>query len=229
MVNLPISVSWAKGKEFKKPFYYQIGFGPIPDEALEQTLADLKEGDGQIVRLHRLDMGDLLKLGIANEMDMMSKALMASEAKDQTAKEAVASAVQKADNYLQMQTMINLVASGGLLEPKVHPVPEHDNARQKGLMYVDEIPWDDRMELFSVIFETEGLSDFREEQDSSVGNVADVPSVSLPADGSVDIRPDDTEGVLLQSGSVLLREESGTGDAGSGVPVEEKQEVGTGS
>ena len=191
MGNIPISNSWSKAKDFKKPFFYACGKGKIEADQVENW----KEEDGQIVLLHRLDMGDLLKLGIANEMDFMSKALMAPEGKtpetEQSAKEAVSNAVRQADNYIKMERMINLVVSGGVIEPKLYEVPEHENARQAGLMYVDEVPWDDRMELFSVIFETEGLSTFREEQESGVGDVADVPVVSLPADGPVDIRPDD--------------------------------------
>ena len=198
MVNVPLSTGWSKAKDFKKPFYYLCGKGEIPEE----QVAEHNPEDGQIVYLRRLDMGDLLKLGIAEEMDVMSKALMTPDTKipenDQSAKEAVASVVARADNYVKMERMINLVVAGGAIEPRIYEVPEHENARQRGLMYVDEVPWDDRMELFSVIFETDGLSTFREEQEPGVGNVADEPSVPLPADGPVDVRSDDSEGVLLQ-------------------------------
>jgi hypothetical protein len=45
--------------------------------------------------------------------------------------------------------------------------------------------------LFAVIFESEGLSTFRSEQETSVGDVADVPSVQLPADRPLALRPED--------------------------------------
>ena len=176
-----LSPVWTKAKEFKKPFDYVL------------------ENSKQTVLLRRLDMGDLLKLGIAEEMDFMSKALITSDAKDeQKAQEAVADAVKQSSNFSKMEKMINKVVLAGVVEPRLYSVPEHEAARQAGLTYIDEIPWEDRMELFSVIFETEGLSTFREEQETGVGNVADVSVVSLPANGPVDIRSDNPEGVLLQ-------------------------------
>ena len=171
---------WSKAKDYKKPF----------DHFLEDS--------EQWLRVRRLDMGDLLKLGIANEMDFMSKALMNADPKDdQKAKDAVADAVTKADNFGKMERMINMVVLNGVMEPKLFPVPEHENARQEGLLYIDEVPWEDRMDLFSVIFETEGLSDFREEQEPGVGNVADDAELPLSTDGPVGVRPDNSEGVLL--------------------------------
>jgi hypothetical protein len=172
---------WSKSKEFKKPFDYVL------------------ENSKQTVLLRRLDMGDLLKLGIAEEMDFMSKALITGDAKDeQSAQNAVADAVKQSANFSKMEKMINKVVLAGLVEPRLYVVPEHEAARQPGLTYVDEIPWEDRMELFSVIFETEGLSTFREEQEDGVGNMANVSVVPLPANGPMDIRSDNPQGVLLQ-------------------------------
>jgi hypothetical protein len=177
-----ISPVWLAHKDFKKPFKYTI------------------ESSNTTVLLQRLDMPDLLKLGIAQEMDFMSKSLMAAPATgDQKPQAAVADAVKLADNFGKMESMIDKVVIRGCLKPKLYPVPEHENARQGGLMYIDQVPWDDRMELFSVIFETQGLSDFRPEQDAGVGDVANVQDVQLPANGPVaDVRPSESEGVLLQ-------------------------------
>jgi hypothetical protein len=159
-------------------------------------------------------MGDLIKLGIAEELDFMSKALVADDQKadDEKAKEAVNRAILKADNYNRMEKMVNLVVNSGVLQPKLHIPPvikvrdkktdtvveqPNEAARQKGLLYVDWLPWDDRMELFAEIFETEGLSTFRKEQTPGVGDVEHESGVQLPADGPVALRPDDSEGVLL--------------------------------
>lgn len=178
-----LSTAWTAHKDFKKPFKYTV------------------ESSNQTVLLQRLDMPDLLKLGIAQEMDFMSKTLMAAAPPggEQKANAAVADAVKLADNFGKMETMINKVVARGCLKPKLHLVPEHENARQEGLVYIDNIPWDDRMELFSVIFETQGLSDFREEQNPGMGNVADVQDVQLPSNGPVaDVRSGESEGVLFQ-------------------------------
>lgn len=203
-----LSEAWLRGKDYKDPFDYTI------------------EASGQTVLIRRLDMGDLLRLGVAEQMDVMSKALMAedkpSDEPEQDAREVVSNAILKAGNFEQMEGMVNVVCCEGILKPKLYLPPAHEAARQKGLYYVDSVPFTDRMELFSVIFEAEGLASFREEQDDGVGNLADVPSVSLPADRPVDIRPDDTEGVLLQSGSVPVRENGRSGDEQSGTDVESK-------
>lgn len=187
-----ISPVWVANKDFKTPF--------------EHTLSESK----QLVLLQRLDMPDLLKLGIANEMDFMSKALMNNPSTNsENSQAAVSEAIKLADNFGKMETMINKVVLRGCIKPKIHDVPEHENARQLGLMYIDQIPWDDRMEMFSVIFETHGISDFREEQDTDLGNVVNVQDVQLPADGPVaDVRPSESEGILSQSGDIPLLQEN---------------------
>lgn len=191
-----LSTSWSKAKEFKKPFEYTTELGK------------------QECILRRIDMGDLLKLGMANEFDFMSKALMQSEKKpedkvegeaEKTEVERLSEIVRQGENYGRMEVMVFKTLVAGMISPKVYDIPEHENARQDGLLYADDIPWDDRMELFGVIFDSEGLATFRQEQTPSVGDVADVSDVPLPADGPVDIRPDDSEGVLLQQGSVPVR------------------------
>lgn len=181
-----ISPSWEAHKNFRTPFDYTV------------------KQSGQTLLIHRVDMTDILKLGIANELDFMSKALMDSPQKqDSTPQDAVNEAIKKASNFDKMEVMVNKVCLAGIIKPKIHdiPPPDGDGNRhhQPGLFYVDQIPWDDRMELFSVIFESGGLSDFREEQEPSVGNVADVQSVQLPADEPVaDVSSRQPEGVLSQ-------------------------------
>lgn len=196
MPNYGISPKWEKAKTFKDPFHYVIGKGEISDED-----AETYEGEAQLVQIVRLDMSDLLKLGMAEELDFMSKALILPDKTpedSETATQSLGAAIKKAENFSKMEEMINKIVHRGVLNPHLYEIPEHENARQKGLYYIDIIPFDDRMELFSVIFETEGLSDFRQEQEVGVGDMADVPSVSLPADEPVaELRPSDSEGVLL--------------------------------
>jgi hypothetical protein len=174
-----VSTAWEKSNEFKRPFDY----------VLKET--------GQTCLVRRMDMGDFLKLGVAEELDFMSKALMTDDTQ-QKATEAVSSAMMKSENFSKMERMINLVVLEGVVKPKLQKTPEHDAARQPGQLYIDAVPFSDRLELFSVIFDSEGLSTFREEQEDGVGNVADEPSVSLPTDEPVAVRSDNPEGVLLQ-------------------------------
>lgn len=174
-----LSTAWAKSNEFKRPFDY----------TLKET--------GQKCLVRRLDMGDLLKLGVAEELDFMSKSLMTEESSESAAN-TISSVMMKSKNFANMEKMINLVVLEGIVKPKVQPVPEHEAARQPGQIYIDAIPFNDRLELFAVIFDSEGLSTFRPEQEDGVGDMANVSDVPLPADEPVAVRPDDTQGVLLQ-------------------------------
>lgn len=162
--------AWSKAKDYKKPFKFKCP-------------------SGQMTLIHRLDMSDLLRLGVAEDMDFMSKALMAT---DKTAEESAAqpddpaavaaAAITKAENFGKLESTINLVVNAGMIKPKTHLIPRDENARQAGLLYIDSIPFEDRMVLFTKIFETEGLVTFREKQDESVGSVVDESGVSLPAE-----------------------------------------------
>ena len=161
--------AWSKAADYKKPFKFKCP-------------------SGQMTLIHRLDMSDLLRLGVAEDMDFMAKALMASE---KTAEEsekkpddpaaAATEVVLKAQNFEKLENTINLVVHAGMIKPKTWLVPRDENARQAGLLYIDAIPFEDRMVLFTKIFETEGLTTFRQEQEDGVGDVADEPSVPLPA------------------------------------------------
>lgn len=175
-----LSTAWENSNAFKQPFDYTL------------------ESSQQVVLLRRLDMGDILKMGIADELDFMSKSLMADTDNADKPKEAVNSAMMKGENFEKMEKMINSVVVSGVIKPKIQAVPEHEAARQPGQIYIDSVPFSDRIELFSVIFDSEGLSTFREEQENGVGNISNVSDVQLPTDEPVAVRSSDTEGVLLQ-------------------------------
>lgn len=179
-----ISPIWEARRDYKKPFKHHL------------------ERSKQNLLLQHLDMPDLLKLGIANEVDFMTKALMntaVAESKEPSPQDQINAAVKLGANFEKLEKMINKVVVAGTLKPKLYFPPEHENARQKGLFYVDFIPWDERQDLFGVIFDSEGLTDFREEQELGVGDMADVQDVQLPADEPVaDVRSEDAERVLSE-------------------------------
>ena len=110
-----LSEAWSNSNEYKKPFDYTL------------------ENTRQTVLLRRLDMGDLLKLGIAEELDFMSKALFADDS-SASAKEAVNTAVLKSQNFTKMEHMVNSVVMAGVIKPQLHAIPLHEAARQPGLV-----------------------------------------------------------------------------------------------
>ena len=121
MPNYQMSERWEKSSEFKAPFNYAVGTGKLTDEE-----AEAYEGKGQLCQVRRVDMGDLIKLGIAEELDFMSKSLIAPDepAKgEESATDAIKSAIMKADNYSQMERMVNLVCEAGILQPRLYAPP----------------------------------------------------------------------------------------------------------
>jgi hypothetical protein len=167
--------TWSKSKDYRKPFKFKCP-------------------SGQMCLIHRLDMSDLLRLGIAENLDFMAKALMAveepakdseekpEEKSDEDPQKSIVDVISKAGNYAKLEKTVNIVVLAGVLKPKLHDVPRDEAARQKGLNYIDDAPFEDRMALFSKIFDSEGLTTFREEQKDGVGDVADVTSVPLPTE-----------------------------------------------
>src|SRR5262245_8829184 len=107
MPNYAMSKRWEKSSEFKEPFNYACGHGPLTPEEAEEWDSE----NGQLVFIRRIDMSDLIKLGIAEELDFMSKALVTDESKErgEAPGEAVNRAILKADNFSRMEMMINLV------------------------------------------------------------------------------------------------------------------------
>ena len=184
MQEIEVGSGWKSRKDYFKPFVHHL------------------DDSEQDVLVRRVDMSAILEMGLIEELDFFQKALL-SENKSESADTATtASAITKPDNFKRMSVIIDAICLAGVLSPKIYKVPEHENARQDGLLYVDEIPWEDRMELFGVIFGSNNEeSTFRPEQDAPVGTVANVETVSLPADESVAGGPDDTAGVLFEPSS----------------------------
>jgi hypothetical protein len=169
-----VSSAWSSANSYKEPFDYTL------------------DGSRQTVMIRRLDMADILRLGLAGNLDFMTKALMADKKdSEEESKQSIMEVMsQGGENFAKMEEMINKVVTAGTLKPTLYGIPRDELARQKGLVYIDEIPFNDRMELFGVIFDSDGLSTFRGEQTDGVGDVANEPSVPLPANGPVELRSD---------------------------------------
>jgi hypothetical protein len=163
------SDSWGKPSDYKTPFDHQVP-------------------SGKTVLVRRLDMTDILKLGMIEDLDFMAKALVVAENKgeekqsDADENSILLKAIGNANNFAKMEKLINAIVVEGVIAPKLHHPPEHEAARQAGLRYVDSVPFDDRVDLFGTIFDSEGLSTFRPEQKPSVADVPNVTDVPLPTE-----------------------------------------------
>lgn len=160
------ATSWAENKDFREPF-------------------DFTTSSGQLARLRRLAMDDLIILSLENDLDFFVKAIMGNDDKKKKQDDAgVAGILANASgkDFAKLMAVVNAVVVSGVIAPKLHAIPEHENARQKGLLYVDSIPMPERMELFSVIFDSAGIEAFQDEETDGVGPVADEPDVPVPTE-----------------------------------------------
>ena len=160
---------WGKDNDSKKPFEFTVP-------------------SGKTVLVRRLDMTDILRLGMIEDLDFMAKALVTDDKKpaDKTGPDedtsVILKAIGNAQNFSKMENMINAIVVHGVVAPKLYAPPLLDAARPAGLRYVDSVDFTDRVAIFSVVFDSEGLSTFREESQPSVANLPDGDSVPLPAE-----------------------------------------------
>jgi len=75
-------------------------------------------------------------------------------------------------DYSLVDDMMHLndqIAMRCVVEPKVHPVPENEKDRDDDLLYIDEIPEEDKMFIFQwVTGGTKDVEAFRKELESSM-------------------------------------------------------------
>lgn len=175
-----VSPAWNKKSTSSKPFDYTL------------------ENSGQTCLLRRVDMTDIMAFGLTDDLDFFAKEMAKVSATDN----GETSKATRRQNSKNMERMVNMIVQAGVIKPELELPPEDDANRIDGIIYVDSIPFTDRIELFSVIYDTEGLVEFHEGQNETVGNVADVQDVQLPPNGPDPDGRKDSEGVLLESGSV---------------------------
>lgn len=167
--------------------YEDDSWGEAPqDEAFDYTLPS-----GKTVLLKKLDMLGILRLGKLDDLDFMSKALVSDDAKKPVAETEDDSRaglspfiknLLKGDNFERVEEIVNTVCLAGIIAPKMSAKPADEQQRVAGARYIDRVPFADRLELFNVIFDSEGLSTFRDESADALGSVPDVTDVQLPAE-----------------------------------------------
>lgn len=175
-----ISPAWQKKIANSEPFDYTLSSNP------DQTCL-----------LKKIEMSDIMQFGLVDDLDFLAKEIADISSKDngETQRET------RRKNSKNMERIVNLVVQSGVIMPELHLPPENNQDRVDGLIYVDSIPFMDRVELFSVIYDTEGLPEFREEQSSNVGNVDTVTEVSLPASEPVVFPPAEPQSILSEQSS----------------------------
>lgn len=144
---------------------------------------DFQTPSGQTCLIRRLGIEDIFAMGLLNKLDFFSQAIE----KDDSAKpkhsennenESLTKAIMS--NSGQMMETINSIVVAGVVQPPVYALPENPSLKKSGLLYVDKIPFNDRVAIFSEVLDVEGLSTFREEPENGVGDLSTEQSISLP-------------------------------------------------
>ena len=144
---------------------------------------DFETSSGQTVLIKRITVPDILRMGLLDTLDFFSKALSSdekAEGETPTADSNFAKSLMK--NFGKMEETVDAVLIAGVIMPVVLPVPPAGHARDDDAVYVDDVPFEDKVELFTVILDTEGLSTFRPEPANDLGHVPDVESVQASAE-----------------------------------------------
>lgn len=142
---------------------------------------DYKTASGQLCLIRKIGMEEILRLGLFDKVDFFSKSLTEDEKKAKAAADkakqddGASFAKTVMSNFDQLDETVNKVLVHGVIAPVLTPAPEngiHDPEwKKKGIVYVDKIRFEDRIELFDQILDMDGLSSFREESSDGVGTV----------------------------------------------------------
>lgn len=142
---------------------------------------------GQRVLLRKLDMEDILRLGLIDDLDFFGKMIGAGDdTKEMTAQEVV-SAISDGQKFARLEDIINRVIIETTIKPKLWPAKSTPPSNQT-VVQVDQISILERMAIFGQVFDGLGEGDvgeFREEQKDDLG---DMVTVESPESAS---KPDD--------------------------------------
>lgn len=175
-----------------KEKYHATAWGVIDD-----GLMDIKLPSGQLCQAKKLEMEDVIRLNIVNELDTFTS-LFGDEddAKqgDQDNLEAI-KRMSDSGNMDRLMETLNTVTVDRVVQPPVLPIPLGENGRPVPFedrapgVYVDNIKFLDKMAIFGEIFEgLSDMADFREEPEPGVGAVETQPkpvSDAVPISGVV--------------------------------------------
>jgi hypothetical protein len=152
------------------------------------TEQDFTCSSGQVCRVRRVDIMDLLGGGLLNNLDFVTKivqdehipnaAVVPKSAEDNALAVLTKSGPEQMEEF---KKSINAIVLRVVVKPALWPVPEEDEARVDGCVYVDSVPFTDRTEIFNWAVSggrnAQDVQQFREEAGESLGAVEPVEVV----------------------------------------------------
>ncbi len=139
---------------------------------------DLTLPSGQRCQVRKLEMEDILRMNLVNELDTFSAAIQVGDDKDdkrsdeERGTDVMKKLTEQADGLSKFQGTMDKVIMECVQKPSVQPAPKGNSKRKPGVAYIDAIGFMDKMTIFSAVFD--GMSDmesFRAESEDAVGAV----------------------------------------------------------
>lgn len=142
---------------------------------------DIECPSGQLCLARKLQMEDIVQLGIIDEMDMFTEfaaeiGAAANEAKD--GDDASLSIVKDKERFSKVVEIVDKVVSATVVEPRIErPVTKDSKGREipldpsdfkEGVVYTKYIDFADKMHIFGTVFSGETIDQFREESQEAV-------------------------------------------------------------
>lgn len=135
---------------------------------------------GQRCLLRKLKLEDILELNMVDAYDTFSALLMAENRANSDMEMGISILHVLSDEEKRQKLMgkIDPILPIVILQPQVLAKVPAGRTKNPAKTYVDDIPLEDRIAIFGAVFQgLGGMSSFRQEQEGSVGAVAEIEGV----------------------------------------------------
>lgn len=148
----------------------------------------LEMPSGQKCRVRVLEMEDIIRLNLVNELDTFSGFFEEHDPNNPDSGMSMMKKLSDGDNFDRFSNTMDKVVVDSVVEPRILP---RDANHEPGAVFVNQVPFVDKMAIFSAVFKGLGdMGDFREEQSDGVGAVEEQPIPAVPS-----VAPSQPEGV----------------------------------
>jgi len=157
---------------------------------------ELTVPSGGLCLVRRIEPLDLLSDEFLGSIDMLGGAVLEQIKRVQSPLGPVQPGVEAAaeqerinkifaamSNPDNLPAMIDRVVMRVVVEPRLQPIPSEGNGRSEGDIYIDQVPFEDKMFIFNhAMGAMSALNSFRPQADATVGNVEPLAGISHPTE-----------------------------------------------
>ncbi|QXO13679.1 tail assembly chaperone [Gordonia phage DumpTruck] len=142
----------------------------------DSGLFDIELPSGQVCQARKLEMEDIIRLGLINDLDTFTTLYGDEDEIKQTSDIDFIKKISEGDGFGRLLNTLNLVTIECVVQPQVWPVPDQKKERKSNRVYIDAIKFEDKMFIFSKVFTgMSAMADFREEPGDDLGAVESKP------------------------------------------------------